>query len=310
MRSRKIIIGIIAIILLLIFSFRFVTAPILARNGRITLEDYASRATFSAIAVSLFSAIAACCFFRRTEKMRRCSAFPLVMIGLVGAGVAIFLNIVMREGITEDIVNASMPEAIRKSVISVIGTLVGGFGVGFGLTTFDANRIIRRKQKPAPDRILSANAAVSKTAAAILAFLLGGLGVHRYYLGYKKQGAAQTCGFISLVSTYTYSVTKFVFENKPSAGEAVFLLFLVLYGAAVSIWAFVDFIRILTGSLQPANGNTYSENRPQQVRIVEQKEKASDIADVIGKIAKLHEQGVLTEEEFRKKKAELLAKMG
>lgn len=309
MRSRKIIIGIIAILLLLMFSFRFVTDPISARNQRITLEDYASRATFSAIAAALCSAIVAYCLFRRIGNKRRCSAFPSVMIGLVGAGVAVFLNVFMREGITEDIVNASMPEAIRKSVIAVIGTLIGGFGVGFGLTTFDVKQMIRRKQKPAPEQILSANAAASKTAAAILAFLLGVLGVHRYYLGYKKQGAAQTCGFISLVSAYIYSVTKFVFENRPSAGETVFLLFLVLYGAAVSIWAFFDFIRILTGSLQPANGNTYSENRPQQVRIVEQKEKASDIADAIGKLAKLHEQGVLTEEEFRKKKAELLAKM-
>ncbi|MBR3928841.1 MAG: NINE protein [Clostridia bacterium] len=203
-----------------------------------------------------------------------------------------------------------MPEAIGKSVITVIGTLVGGFSVGFGLTGFDFSRILRRERKPAPDRNFSENAAVSKTCAAVLAFLLGGLGVHRYYLGYKKQGAAQTCGFISLVGAYTYCVTQFVSGYKPSVGEAVLPLFLVLYGAAVSIWAFVDFIRILTGSLQPANGNPYSENLAQQVWIAQQKEKASDVADAIGKIAKLHEQGVLTDEEFQKKKAELLAKMG
>lgn len=87
------------------------------------------------------------------------------------------------------------------------------------------------------------------------------------------------------------------------------MLLLTVYGAVTSAWAFIDFIRILTGGLQPANGNTYSEDRPQQVQIIQPKETASDTVDAIAKLAKLHQQGILTEKEFQKKKAELLAKM-
>jgi TM2 domain-containing membrane protein YozV len=52
-----------------------------------------------------------------------------------------------------------------------------------------------------------------KTTAGILALLLGGLGVHKFYLGYTKEGVLQilltvgTCGFgsvVSLVEGITY----------------------------------------------------------------------------------------------------------
>lgn len=39
----------------------------------------------------------------------------------------------------------------------------------------------------------------SKGVAGVLAFFLGAMGAHRYYLGYKKQGVIQTLGFVSLV---------------------------------------------------------------------------------------------------------------
>ena len=39
---------------------------------------------------------------------------------------------------------------------------------------------------------------------------------------------------------------------------AIFLIF----SGVTSIWAFVDFIRILTGGLVPADGAPYSENAP------------------------------------------------
>lgn len=62
----------------------------------------------------------------------------------------------------------------------------------------------------------------NKIAAALLAFFLGALGVHNFYLGYKKKAIAQllitvlTCGAGSMVS---------------------------------GIWALVEFIQILTGSI-------------------------------------------------------------
>ena len=70
----------------------------------------------------------------------------------------------------------------------------------------------------------------SKVAAALLAFFLGSLGIHRFYLGHTSTGIAML---------------------------ATFLIGLVLCGVPsiiVGIWAFVDFILILTGGLREVNG--------------------------------------------------------
>lgn len=58
----------------------------------------------------------------------------------------------------------------------------------------------------------------SKLVAVLLAFFLGGFGIHDFYLGYNKNG------IIKIVLT-------------------------VCTGVGGSIWALIDFIRLLTGSL-------------------------------------------------------------
>lgn len=64
----------------------------------------------------------------------------------------------------------------------------------------------------------------SKLVAVLLAFFLGGFGIHDFYLGYNKYG------IIKIVLT-------------------------CCTGVGGSIWALVDFIRLLTGSLNTdANG--------------------------------------------------------
>jgi TM2 domain-containing membrane protein YozV len=60
----------------------------------------------------------------------------------------------------------------------------------------------------------------AQTTAALLAFFLGGLGIHRFYLGYTWQGVVQLLTF-----------------------------------GGLGIWAIIDFVRILTGSLQPKDGS-------------------------------------------------------
>lgn len=59
----------------------------------------------------------------------------------------------------------------------------------------------------------------SQLTAVLLAFFLGGLGIHRFYLGYTWQGVVQ-----------------------------------LLTLGGLGIWALIDFIRILIGDLQPKNG--------------------------------------------------------
>lgn len=65
----------------------------------------------------------------------------------------------------------------------------------------------------------SAAGSKSQLVAALLAFFLGGLGIHRYYLGYTWQGIVQT---------------------------------LTLGG--LGIWALIDLVRILLGTLKPKDG--------------------------------------------------------
>lgn len=78
----------------------------------------------------------------------------------------------------------------------------------------------------APKDVTKANAAKktmsgskSQIVALILCFFLGGLGIHRFYLGYTWQGVVQL---------------------------------LTLGGCG--IWALIDFIRIITGDLKPKDG--------------------------------------------------------
>lgn len=60
----------------------------------------------------------------------------------------------------------------------------------------------------------------SQLVALLLCAFLGGLGIHRFYLGYVWQGIVQ-----------------------------------LLTGGGCGIWALIDFIRIITGSLQPKDGS-------------------------------------------------------
>ena len=60
----------------------------------------------------------------------------------------------------------------------------------------------------------------SQIIAAILAFAIGGLGIHRFYLGYTWQGVVQ-----------------------------------LLTAGGCGVWALIDLIRICTGDLQPKIGN-------------------------------------------------------
>lgn len=93
----------------------------------------------------------------------------------------------------------------------------------------------------------------SKIVAALLAFFLGGFGIHDFYLGNKKAGfiklalyliglALYIAGIVSAVTTETFALS----------GLAIVGLIIIL---GVGIWAFIDFIRILTGSYQPVDGS-------------------------------------------------------
>ncbi|MCC5920735.1 MAG: TM2 domain-containing protein [Cyclobacteriaceae bacterium] len=62
----------------------------------------------------------------------------------------------------------------------------------------------------------------SQLAALLIAIFVGGLGIHRFYLGYIGIGILQ-----------------------------------LLTGGGCGIWALIDIIRIATGDLKPRNGEYY-----------------------------------------------------
>jgi TM2 domain-containing membrane protein YozV len=92
----------------------------------------------------------------------------------------------------------------------------------------------------------------SKVAAALLAFFLGGFGVHRFYMGQKKEGFIQlglTLVGIGLIIAGLANYVSGLGESFPTLALIGYVLVL-----GVSIWAFIDFIRILTGGLEPEEG--------------------------------------------------------
>ena len=92
----------------------------------------------------------------------------------------------------------------------------------------------------------------SKIVAALLAFFLGGFGVHSFYMGQKGKGFIQlglTLAGLALVIAGLASFVSGLGESIPIIAIIGYLLIL-----GVGIWAFVDFVRILTGGLAPEEG--------------------------------------------------------
>lgn len=113
-----------------------------------------------------------------------------------------------------------------------------------------------------------------KTTAIILSALLGGLGVDRFYLGYTGMG---------------------VLKLLTSGGFGV-------------LWI-LDIINIASGKLQPADGSGYATDSFGAANSVASAAPAVDPYEELKKLAQLKEQGILTEEEFNKLKAEWMSKL-
>ena len=111
----------------------------------------------------------------------------------------------------------------------------------------------------------------SKTTALILSAVLGCLGVDRFYLGYTGMGVLKllTCG--------------------------VFGVFYI-----------IDIVNIATGKLAPEDGSGYEEDSFVTSALPQ---NAASAFDDLEKLAKLHSQGVVSDAEFEKMKAEVLKKV-
>ena len=104
----------------------------------------------------------------------------------------------------------------------------------------------------------------NKTTALILSILVGGLGIDRFYLGYTGIGILK-----------------------------------LLTAGCFGILTIIDIINIATGRLKPADGSGYDDD------IVSKQELPKptiDPYDELERIAKLYNEGVLTDEEYQKLK--------
>ncbi len=101
----------------------------------------------------------------------------------------------------------------------------------------------------------------SKVTAALLAFFLGEIGIHNFYLGQKGRGIGHIALAVIAVILYIVAIAAAVGNADQSgelsdAGAAGFggaMLFSFLVGGANTIWKLVEFIMILVkndGSLR------------------------------------------------------------
>ena len=114
----------------------------------------------------------------------------------------------------------------------------------------------------------------SKTTAALLALFLGGLGIHKFYLG---QGGL---GILYLIFCWTF---------------------------IPGIIAFFEFIIYLVMSDADFNAK-YNRgfSAGQSVQFMPAQESSKDKAGTLGEMKKLYESGVITAEEYEEKRRKLL----
>jgi len=115
----------------------------------------------------------------------------------------------------------------------------------------EIRKTIKEYQKENPTKKPSGGGK-SKVLAAVLAFFLGNLGIHRFYMGQSAQGFMQLGGTAVGITLLVVGLRDYAAGLGESLPTLAIIGYLILL--AVGIWALVDFIRILTGSLEPEEG--------------------------------------------------------
>ena len=111
-----------------------------------------------------------------------------------------------------------------------------------------------------------------KTTAIILAALLGGLGIDRFYLGYTGMGVLK-----------------------------------LLTGGCFGVLWILDIINIASGKLLPADGSGYLDDK--NIANKQGESLKCDPYEELKTIAKLHEDGILSDEEYEQLKRKTLNKI-
>ena len=156
--------------------------------------------------------------------------------------------------------------------------------------------------------VSSGDSGKSKVAAAVLAGVIGQLGVHRFYMKRAGSAVVQLLGGISFIIGYVlFGIAAAAY--RPDAALIVFGLILFLFGTGTSIWAFVDFIRILCNRLMPANGVWSGWNvqnpapqaayhAPQPVQHAAETQASDELMRELRQLDEMRARGVISDEEY------------
>lgn len=130
---------------------------------------------------------------KEAMKMRAMNAVPFK----TEKTASIVNNQVVTAAVVESVKRADLPKVVKKTII--------------------------RKAKKMNPEAMPVSGGKSQVVALVLAVVIGGLGIHRFYLGYTWQGVVQ-----------------------------------LLTAGACGVWTLIDIIRIATGDLGP-NGGRYDK---------------------------------------------------
>ena len=123
--------------------------------------------------------------------------------------------------------------------------------------TAHARPALAARQEPLPKA--SHSGWRTKGIALLLAFFLGGLGAHLFYLGYYGRGVAYLAGTL-LGTLLVFSAIVVAFLTFSSGAGIIALLTLgAIISGLVGVLALIDTIRIAIGDLKPKNGSYFPD---------------------------------------------------
>lgn len=153
----------------------------------------------------------------------------------------------------------------------------------------------------------------TKLVAGLLCWFLGTFGAHRFYLGYKGKARAQLMAPILMIAAAIVTAILADILGSRTVVNPALLAAASVYYAAICIWVFVDFIRILLNKLLPADGQDYIHMEGPLAQSAEELPESFVAADsgvvMIDQLYSLYRKGTITAAQYTAKLTEFRSRM-
>jgi TM2 domain-containing membrane protein YozV len=143
-------------------------------------------------------------------------------------------------------------------------------------------------------------------------FFFQGIGAHRIYVGKILSGLMIPLGIINMFIVWVIFADEYGNFNFSGNGS-IYILFSWIIGFFILLLLIYDFFLILLGQFEDANGryitaDSYDSNikEPKTIQTNNPPQNNLHPSQEIKKYSELRDEGIITEEEFNKKKQELL----